>query len=179
MLRAALGGEGTLNQINPWHFRAPIAPLLAARAEKRIVRQVEVLVFARRARSNSEVLLVEGAGGLLSPLGEGFDARDLIVALRAIPVVVCPNRLGTVNQARLVMTALPPGARRRARVVLVAQRRPDNASRTNARLMTEVLGRSRVYELPWLGGRWQFEEALSRLEVRKVLAGLVSDLGSN
>ena len=30
----ALGGRLTLDEINPWHFRAPIAPLLAARREK-------------------------------------------------------------------------------------------------------------------------------------------------
>ena len=32
-LHAALGGALTLDEINPWHFRAAIAPLLAARRE--------------------------------------------------------------------------------------------------------------------------------------------------
>jgi len=47
-------------------------------------------------------------GRIAQPLGEDFDSRDLIKALRAIPIVACPNRLGAVNQARLVLAALPP-----------------------------------------------------------------------
>ena len=33
-LRAAMDGALSLDEINPWHFRAPVAPLLAARREQ-------------------------------------------------------------------------------------------------------------------------------------------------
>ena len=59
-----------------------------------------------------DVLLIEGAGGLLSPLGENFNSRDLIVALRATPIVVAQNRLGAVNQVLLTLEALPKNLRR-------------------------------------------------------------------
>ena len=36
-LRAAMDGALSLDEINPWHFRAPIAPLLAARRERKHV----------------------------------------------------------------------------------------------------------------------------------------------
>ena len=65
-----------------------------------------------RARSAHESLIVEGAGGLLSPLGEDFDSRDLITTLRATPIIVCPNRLGAVNLLRLTLAALPRAAAR-------------------------------------------------------------------
>src|ERR1700744_826886 len=82
-LFAALDGSLTLDEINPWHFRAPIAPSLAAKLEKKSVRLAAVLAHIRATRKKFDVTLVEGAGGLLSPLGEKFDSRDLLVALRA------------------------------------------------------------------------------------------------
>ena len=69
----------SLDEINPWHFRAPIAPLLAARRERKRVRLSEVLAQIRAMQKRFDVLLVEGAGGLLSPLGENFNSRDLIL----------------------------------------------------------------------------------------------------
>ena len=115
-LHAALDGALSLDEINPWHFRAPIAPLLAARRERKRVTLADVLAHVRAMQKRFDVVLVEGAGGLLSPLGENFDSRDLLTALRATPMVVCPNRLGAVNQVLLTLEALPKNFRRKARV---------------------------------------------------------------
>jgi len=143
----------TLAEVNPWHFRAAIAPVLAARREKRPVRLREVVAHIRRVAKRFDVVVVEGAGGLLSPLGEDFDSCDLIAALNAQPIVVCPNRLGAVGQVLLVLAALPKRAAKRAGVVLVAQPKPDRASRTNRALLAEKIGAERIYEMPWLDGR--------------------------
>ena len=149
-LQMASGGVLTLDEVNPWHFRAAVAPLLAARKERRRVRLREVVAQVRRAGKSFDVVVIEGAGGLLSPLGEGFDSRDLIVALRAQPIVVCPNRLGAVNQALLVLNALPRALAARAPVVLISPRKPNAASRSNPKLLAEFLGARQVWVLPWL-----------------------------
>jgi len=149
-----LAGAGlTLDEVNPWHFRAALAPVLAARREKKLVRLREVVTFVTRAAKKFNPMIVEGAGGLLSPLGENFDSRDLIVALNASPIVVCPSKLGAVNQVLLVLAALPEKFAARAGVVLVTQAKPDRASRTNKALLAERIGAKRIYELPWLGNR--------------------------
>src|SRR5216117_143726 len=93
-LHSSLDGALTLDEINPWYFRDPLAPLLAARREHRRVDLANVLAHVRSVQRRFDVVLVEGAGGLLSPLGEDFNSRDLMIALRAIPIVVCSNRLG-------------------------------------------------------------------------------------
>jgi dethiobiotin synthetase len=147
-LRQAQGGALSLDEINPWHFRAPFAPLLAARRQGVRVRLRQVLVYVRRMQARCQDLLVEGAGGLLSPLGVDCDARAVIGALKARTLVVCPNRLGAVNQALLVLAALPQGATRRAHVVLVAQPKPDSSARSNRELLAERLGCGRVHLLP-------------------------------
>jgi len=93
---------------------------------------------------------VEGAGGLLSPLGEGFNSRDLIVALRAMPVIVAQNKLGAVNHVALTLEALPKNLRTKARVVLVSPEKPDPSTKTNAKLLAEFFDSEKISLLPRL-----------------------------
>lgn len=152
-LRAAAGNVLSLDEVNPWHFRAALAPSLAARKEKRRVRLREVVTHIRRLARKFECVVVEGAGGLLSPLGEDFDSRDLLEALGATPIVVCPNRLGAVNQVRLTLDAMRATDAKRARVVLVNPARADVASRTNLALLAQFVDAKRIRVLPWLARR--------------------------
>ncbi|HEX5222883.1 MAG TPA: dethiobiotin synthase [Verrucomicrobiae bacterium] len=151
LLHAAAGKVLSLNEVNPWHFRAPLSPLLAARKERKRVPLQQVAAHVRGLAKQFEVVIVEGAGGLLSPLGEDFDSRDLMRALNAIPIVVCPNKLGAVNQVRLVLDALPKRVARQAIVVLMAQPKPDTASRGNLQLLQEFSEPARIRTFPWLG----------------------------
>ncbi len=149
-LRAAAGNVLALDDVNPWHFRAPLAPLSAARKENKTVRLRDVVSFIRKAQKRFDTVVVEGAGGLLSPLGEGFDARDGLVALKATPILVCPNRLGAVNQVRLVLGCLPDSLAQQAQVVLMSPPRANAASRSNVDLLGEFIGPNRLHILPWL-----------------------------
>lgn len=151
LLRAAAGSVLSLDAVNPWHFRAALAPVLAARKERKRLLLKEVVAHIQRVAERFDVTIVEGAGGLLSPLGEDFDSRDLIQALKAAPVIVCPNKLGAVNQVRLVLEALPRRAAQQARVVLVTQAKPDSASRSNLALLKEFVKPAQIRTLPWLG----------------------------
>ena len=110
-----------IDQINPWHFAEPLTPLVASRRAGKPLHRKEVVAFLRKSAAGCDTLLVEGAGGLLSPLGEDFDARDLIVALKATPVVVAQNRLGVINQSLLVMGALPLAIRQKAQLILCSR----------------------------------------------------------
>ncbi|HEX5399087.1 MAG TPA: dethiobiotin synthase [Verrucomicrobiae bacterium] len=172
VLHAAMDGALALDEINPWHFRAPIAPLLAAQRENKTVGLVQVLARVRAMQKRSDVLLVEGAGGLLSPLGEGFDSRDLILALRATPLIVAPNRLGVVNQALLTLEALPGYVRRRAKLVFMSPPRPDAATATNASLLAEFFDARRIFTLPWLGNNVPNGKAWKNSQVLQLLHAL-------
>ena len=172
-LRAAMNGALTPDEINPWHFRATLAPLLAARRERRRVGLADVLAHIRTMQRRFDVLLVEGAGGLLSPLGENFNSRDLIAALRATPMIVCPNRLGAVNQVLLTLAALPRSAFCRARVVLMSPSKPDASTSKNVSLLAEFLDAQRIFCLPRLGGRFDPEKVLKDSRVRRTFRVLV------
>jgi dethiobiotin synthetase len=163
-----------LNEINPWYFRAPIAPLLAARRDKKSVELTQVLASLRATQKRFDVLLIEGAGGLLSPLGENFNSRDLITALRAMPVIVCPNRLGAVNQVLMTLEALPQPLRVKARVVLMSPPKPDAATGSNAKLLAEFCRARNIFVLPWLGRRFAADPVLRLPVVRRTLRALAA-----
>lgn len=160
-LQTAADHALTLDEVNPWHFRAALAPKLAARLEKRRISRREVAAHVRMIARRFQITLVEGAGGLLSPLTEDGDNQDLLAALRPEAVIiVVPNRLGAVNQARLVLAALPKIVRRCSVIVLVEQRKPDAASRTNAASLAEFAAGISMVHLPWLAsGRLTFRAA--------------------
>jgi dethiobiotin synthetase len=52
-----------------------------------------------------EIVLVEGAGGLLSPVGPNVDVADLARQFGYPLVVVAPNRLGAINQTLQTLLA--------------------------------------------------------------------------
>ena len=173
MLHGALGGALTLDEINPWHFRAPIAPSLAAKLEKRPVGLAAVLAHIRTKRKNFAVTLVEGAGGLLSPLGNDFDSRDLILALRAPPIIVAPNKLGVVNHLRLTLAALPKNNRAAAKIVLMAPAKAERAIKSNAELLGGFFPAEKIFTLPWLGKKFALATALKNPRVRRTLEKLL------
>jgi|SRR5665213_336698 len=172
-LRKALNGLLALDEINPWHFRAAVAPSSAAGLEKKSVKLAAVLAHIRAVQKKSDVTLVEGAGGLLSPLGENFNSRDLITALRATPIIVAQNKLGAVNHVLLTLEALPENLRAKARVVLMSSLKPDAATATNAALLAEFFPAKKIFTLPWLGKNFSAVEVLKRPQVRRVFATLL------
>lgn len=173
LIMESLGGTLSLDEVNPWHFRAAVAPVLAAKMEKRRVGMEQVVGHIRKFRKTHDVVLVEGAGGLLSPLGADFDSRDLIEALGASPVIVAANKLGAVNHVLLTLEALPERLRSKARILLMAARRPDAASRCNVDLLAEA-GLKQVFQIQWIGGAYSWSEALRDPKIGKTLAALAS-----
>lgn len=88
----------SIDRVCPQRFLAPLAPPAAAAVENRSV-DVDLLVEgARWWFGRCSLLVVEGAGGLFSPLGEGFTNADLAKAIEATLVIVAENRLGVLHQ---------------------------------------------------------------------------------
>ena len=168
-LHTALGGALSLDEINPWHFRAPVAPALAAAREKKIVTLRDVASHISSVQKKFEVTLVEGAGGLMSPLGKNFDSRDLISELRAVPIIVAQNKLGAVNHVLLTLEALPENLREKTNVVLMSPSKANAASRTNAALLGQFFPPKKIVTLPWLGKNFLPEAVLQERALRRTL----------
>jgi dethiobiotin synthetase len=93
----AAGRPGSLEQVCPQRFAAPLAPHLAARAEGRRVDRQLLWDGIAVWRGTCEIVLVEGAGGLMSPLSDDDYNADLAADLGYPLVVVSANSLGTIN----------------------------------------------------------------------------------
>lgn len=165
-------GRLTLDEINPWFFPAPLSPMIAAKLTGRAIQKVQVLEKVRRVQKKFPMIIIEGAGGLLSPLGRNFDSLDLITELKAFPIVVCRNRLGAINQARLAMRALPRFSSETAQLVLVQERKPDASQSSNAAVLRDYFSSERVHELPWT--RWKSMDI--EPTVRRMLTRLANNI---
>ena len=131
-----------------------------------------MLAHIRALQKNFAVTLVEGAGGLLSPLGENFNSRDLIAALSATPIIVAQNKLGAVNHILLTLEALPKNLRAKAKVVLMSPPKPDAATKSNVKLLEQFLAPEKIFALPWLGKKFQLKAVLKISQVRPTLEKL-------
>lgn len=108
---ASLTSSHPIAAVCPQQFIAPLAPPMAARAEGKVVDEPMLLNGALWWRGKCEWLIIEGVGGVLSPVSAtltGLDlAQQLNAALGAYPiVVVAANRLGVVNQVLLTVEAI-------------------------------------------------------------------------
>lgn len=92
----------------PYSFSLPASPLLAARSEDREIDPDTILKAFKDASSRQEIdmLLVEGAGGLLVPLTEEFLMVDLISEMNIPAILVTAPELGTVNHTLLSIEAM-------------------------------------------------------------------------
>jgi dethiobiotin synthetase len=103
LLWEAAGKPGDLARICPQMFRAPLAPNLAAANEGRHVDAGLLRTGIRYWQERSDIILIEGAGGLMSPLTDDEYNADLAHDLGYPLIVVVPNRIGAINQALLTL----------------------------------------------------------------------------
>lgn len=100
----AAGGWQSRQSVCLYRFRAPLAPSLAARAERKRVDWKRLLSgFAQLGEGPG---VVEGAGGLFVPLDDRHDVIDLIEATGLPVVLVARAGLGTINHTTLSLQAL-------------------------------------------------------------------------
>ncbi len=101
----AAGRPGPLQRVCPQRFLAPLAPHLAAREEGRRLDPDLLRSGLEYWRRRADVILVEGAGGLMSPLGDDEYVADLAFEFGFPLIVVARNGLGTINQTLQTLIA--------------------------------------------------------------------------
>jgi dethiobiotin synthetase len=92
--------------INPYAFEPAIAPELAAREAGTDVSPDCIVSAFGRLQARTDVVIVEGAGGFLVPLGPGLSFADLPSILGLEVILVVGLRLGCVNHALLTAEAV-------------------------------------------------------------------------
>ena len=151
LLRAMQDAELSEEEINPFYFPEPVAPLVSARKHKRAIALNEVVRRIKEIAARCECLLVEGSGGLLVPLAENYFVSDVICRLNCEVIVVSRNRLGTINHTLLTTAALKNLRVKKIAVALMAADKTDASSSTNERVLNDYLAPIPIFGIEFLG----------------------------
>lgn len=101
----AAGRPGKLSAVCPQRFAAPLAPHLAAKEERKEIDSAQLRSGLRYWLRRSDVVIVEGAGGLMSPIGDCDYVADLARDFGFPLIVVSANRIGTINHTLQTLIA--------------------------------------------------------------------------
>lgn len=161
---AAATGQA-VEEVNPFWYRSPAAPMAAAMIEGRppdlgLVREAFGRVSARA------FTVVEGAGGWLVPVTRDYFIGDLAVELGLPVVMVVPNRLGVLNHSLLTAEAIRRSGARLLGWVLNEPEPPDKedpARVTNPALLEELLGMPPLVRIEFAAASIPVPEEVRRL----------------
>ncbi len=133
-------------EVAPLRFGPAVSPHLAAELSGTSIDPARLLAGAR-GRGNEGTLIIEGVGGLLTPLAADYSVCDLALAL-ALPVLIAARPgLGTINHTLLTLEhARTAGLDVRAVVLTPWPRRPTVLERSNSETIAR-LGAVRVEHL--------------------------------
>ena len=105
-LQANSNVAAPLNLVNPYSFAPPIAPHIAAVQSGAEIDLDHIVSCFQALREMADVVLVEGAGGLMVPLNARQDIADLAIMLDLPVILVVGIRLGCINHALLTVQAI-------------------------------------------------------------------------
>ncbi len=94
----------SINDLVPYQFKLPAAPYVS---KKDSIIDIEVIIKKRDYLfSFCDILIIEGAGGLMVPLEKEYFIIDLIKDLNSKAILICPSKLGSINDTLLSQEAL-------------------------------------------------------------------------
>ncbi len=135
-----------LEEIVPCRLHLPLAPAIAARREGVAVDLERIVKTFHSLCHNHDLIIVEGAGGLLVPLTENIFMIDLALQLSLPLLIVAPNILGVINHVLLSVEALHSRGADVLGVILNSTQPQNNeVQNTNPEFLKSVL------PVPFLG----------------------------
>lgn len=151
-LRAACGSTLPLSVVRPYVLAEPLAPMIAAaRADVHIDMAVLDSALAQ-VEHDADVVLVEGAGGLLVPIDLRVSYLDLFARWHLPLVLVAGNKLGVLNHVLLTIRAAESAGVPVRAIVLTAlsDRDASIAEATNFDALVTLLPHLTILRFPWV-----------------------------
>lgn len=140
-----------LDVITPYRLEHLLAPSIAAELEGVEIDPQKIERIYRQLERTHDLMLVEGAGGLLVPLYKTFTSADLIKLLGIPMVVVARNGLGTINHTLLTVEhARSNGLTVLGVIINNLSDGPDPSKENNPQIIKELSGLPLLGVIPYL-----------------------------
>ena len=179
LLQSLQRGCLNMNEMNPFHYAIPAAPIVAARNSRKKVKVQSLLRLVSRMEKQCDQLLVEGAGGILVPLNKHRETwADFLRAAKMPVLVSAKNELGVLNHTLLTVQYLQQIGVQVLGLCLhsaINSAMLDASQRTNLTVLRDCLGETPVFEIPFLGKNAGKTELIERgqKKVKKTLAEIL------
>jgi dethiobiotin synthetase len=163
----AAGRPLSLDVVCPQRYQAPLAPHLSARQEGRMLDTKLMRTGISAWEDECDIVVVEGAGGLMSPISDDEYFADLAYDFGYPVLIVAPNMIGVINQtlSALITAACFRDGLNVAGVILNDARRFDgdvsmesNREQIDSRSFAPVISRMRY-------GSEAFDDEIDWMEV--------------
>ena len=150
-LKKMAASADALDDIVPYRLAPPLTPSVAAALSGIAIDLQVINSVYRRLAAQNDLVLVEGAGGLLAPITGHATGTDLIRLLQIPIIVVARNALGTINHTLLTVEH----ARRSGLTVLgiilnQCTPAPDLYAETNPGIIAELSGLALLGVMPYI-----------------------------
>ena len=96
--------NASIDEVVPYQYRLPAAPYVAK--DKSIISLDFLKQRKEYLQSLCDVLIIEGAGGLMVPLEKDLFIIDLIKEFNSEAILITPSKLGCINDTLLSIEAL-------------------------------------------------------------------------
>jgi dethiobiotin synthetase len=148
-LAAAAGSTDDVRDVLPFAYPLPAAPEVAARQAGETIDVDAIVAAYERLSARHDVVVVEGAGGLLVPITPTVTFADLAARLSLPIVIVARSRLGTLNHTTLTERAARAAGLDVLGVVLNSpDADPDEADEANLNALDGLLSCPVLARLP-------------------------------
>lgn len=94
----------SISQVVPYQFELPASPFVAKKQSE--ININNILSKIKDLKKHCDILLIEGAGGLLVPINKNYFMIDLIKDLNVRTLLIAPSNLGSINDTLLSIEKL-------------------------------------------------------------------------
>jgi dethiobiotin synthetase len=129
-------------------LREPVAPILASDASGDEIDFDALVLKIERFADQAEFAILEGAGGLLTPVTWEWNMADVARTLGAVALVVGVDRIGTINHTLLTLSALELAGLSCLGLILTPPEAADSSTGKNAAAIARLSGIDRILTLP-------------------------------
>jgi dethiobiotin synthetase len=136
MLKSASGSDDDMELINPYCFLTPVTPAHAACIENVTIDKNVLMDNYNVIKERHDLTIVEGAGGVMSPVTNDYLVLDMIKDMDCGAIVVTDTALGRINHTLMTLKALT--SHQIDLIGIIVNRYPKRPSMANKSLLKYI-----------------------------------------